>query len=693
MKLVRRIIVILFTLSLFFIITDMYYERELSDAYNIFELDNEQQNLVFSISNSVKNVDIEKYCQYLETIAHETDVVLISQNIETNNGYDFSFYYYSREPLHQIINLSLSNPNESTVYSNYLKNGNLLTILNRDIHLSFLPFSFLKADENQRFYPITAYSYDRENLKEFEQKFRDQYASLIDSVDEMNSDQFNYDRNFRTQVTLFFIMGIVLLMILSLFQISDKLNEISILKMHGFGFIKIGFSLFMKLMVEVLLIEFLISTLLIVLTVRPLNNQSLLLARDYLYALILVNSSLAGVLVLELAVVKNISLPRLLKGLNYNKSLLTLAFCAKIVMLLFLIPMLEPYFSSLYANTNYYIQVNKEEKNFDNIYHVENLAIKDRFDGYNPMNYLYGDTDEKYEEREDIYNFFNNQDALIYQAPVSEGFEDHLINDHVIFYEGFKINKEYIKHSNLSDINGDALHLDLKGETVYVLVPESMYSAEKITKDLFSIEERNPVKLVLIEDQKYLDYGMPFNSSIPLPEFQRTPFFILYSDQAYRYDKSILASSYLLGFDSLQEVKGKLSELSPEKEYELLESNKELKQLKKESKTLFKNTVLQILPGLGVFVIISLSVLVLYYRANREKLSIYKFMGYSEIAANFDLFVEEMLTLLVPTIILIKEYGTNILPTVGILVVLDLFCWIWARTEGENNLKKYINQN
>lgn len=609
-----------------------------------------------------------------------------------NQGEKITYYYYSSEPLHQIIDLPLTKPSNSVIYSKNTSHGNKLTILNEKLDISFIPISQIKKDINQEYFPIAAYSRDYASLKEFELKFYEAYSSVIDSIDEMSSDQFDYDRNFRMQITKFFILGIALFMILSIFQISDNLNNISIMKMHGYSFVSIGINLLRPIIVEILLFEFLASIFTIVLSKIPLNNVSLAFLKDYIYAISLVNLALASILFGVFIIVKFITLPKLLKGLNYNKSLLNLAFTAKIIMLFFIVPMLVPLLNSLYININFIKEINSSISNFDNTYYVENLSIQDRFSGYNPIKYLSGKTDEVFEEHKRIYDYFNHRGSLIYFTPRSIGVEDAYIKNQVNFYEGYQINAKYMEINNLKDANGKNLKLDLWGSTVYVLIPESMYNDIKVTRDLFSIEDDNEVKLILIADQKYLDYGLSINSPTVLPDFQKTPFFILYSDNSYRYDKSILFGTYLINFDSLQEVQTELNAISPNIEYEILESKPLIEQFKNNLMRNIENLLIAIFPGIGVYTIMSLSVIFLYYRASIKKVLLHKIMGYSIVASNFDLFIELILTILVPSMVLYKDWGTNIFPVISILLLLDIVCWFYVRIHSKYRINNFYYQ-
>ena len=74
-------IIAFFTLSLLFIIVDIYSEKELSDAYNLYGL-TERESLTFTMSNAVAEVDVDVYLSDLIKFADERDIVLISNKTD-----------------------------------------------------------------------------------------------------------------------------------------------------------------------------------------------------------------------------------------------------------------------------------------------------------------------------------------------------------------------------------------------------------------------------------------------------------------------------------------------------------------------------------------------------------------------------------------------------------------------------------
>lgn len=674
MKWIRRIIIAFFTLSLLFIIVDIYSEKELSDAYNIYGLA-ERESLTFTISSTISEIDVNEYLSDLMKLADEHDVVLISDKTDFRTS-QLLFFYHTQEHLHEVINLPLGRMDDSLVYSTEeVANSNQLKIMNHKMKVTFYPLSAIADSDDQKYYPLTAYGRNSSDLEGFKKSFLEKYQHIVDSIDEMRGDQFDYQQSYRDQISLFFILGIALFMIISLFQVSDNLNAISIMKMHGYGFLEITWRLLWKFIIEILILEGMVSLLYFVYYNLFVGPVPLLLLRDYGVALLITNLSLFCVLAVLIMSVNYIRLPKLLKGMNYNRNFVSLSSLTKIIVLVFLIPMIAPSINLLNGAMKYMIHLESSTRNLESTFYVDSMEIENRFDGYSPVNYMSGETDEIYDEHKKVYDYFNNQDRLIYQELRHFGAADEDVEDGVVFYQGFDVNRRYFEKSELRDVNGNMIKLDLEGNKVYVLVPESIAKHTKVSLSHIILQTTNPAELIYIKDQDYPDYGAPYGNNPELENNQLTPFFIVYSDEAYRHNQSILFGTYLLNDQSIEDLHRELETVSLGNSY-IIQSSEESKKVQVSA---IKNQAwrfgVTVLPGIVVFIILSLSNDVLYCRATMKKRVIYRHMGYSFLDANKELAIRTAVTYLVPVTFLLYKDELSIFPTIFLLVILDIICW------------------
>ena len=395
-------IIAFFTLSLLFIIVDIYSEKELSDAYNLYGL-TERESLTFTMSNAVAEVDVDVYLSDLIKFADERDIVLISNKTDFRAS-QLQYFYHTQENLHEVIDLPLRKMEDSLVYTTEeINHSNQLTIMNQNMKVTFYPLSAIADSDDQKYYPVTAYGRNRSDLEGFKETFLGKYEHIVDSVDEMRGDVFDYQKNYRSQIALFFVLSIALFMIISLFQVSDNLNTISVMKIHGYSFMEITWRLLWKFIVEIMIVEGLVSVLYLVCYTLFAGHVPITFLWDYGVALLITNLSLFFVLAVLLLSVNYIRLPKLLKGMNYNRDFVNLVSVTKMIMLVFLIPMIAPSINQWYGVMKYMIHLESSTKNLESTYYVESIKIENRFDGYSPVNYLTGETDEIYDPSGEQY--------------------------------------------------------------------------------------------------------------------------------------------------------------------------------------------------------------------------------------------------------------------------------------------------
>ncbi len=94
-----------------------------------------------------------------------------------------------------------------------------------------------------------------------------------------------------------------------------------------------------------------------------------------------------------------------------------------------------------------------------------------------------------------------------------------------------------------------------------------------------------------------------------------------------------------------------------------------------------------VLPGIIVFIIISLSDYVLYYRATIKKRVIYRYMGYSFLDANKELAMRIVMVHFVPVTFLLLNDETSIFPAILLLLILDILCWTYIHFAVERQPK------
>ncbi|WIV11496.1 hypothetical protein [Proteiniborus sp. MB09-C3] len=704
MKKVYSLLIIIMTFSLFLIIFDIYSEREVSDTYNIYGLDDWEATSHIQFTTSIADMDDDVYINKLENLAKKHNVIIISDRIE-KDGYneDFVFYVYPDKNMDELFNLNVTKrkaeKEENTIdrkfYStNYELNPDYyIHLINPKISVTIHPFSDLKQDSIQKYHPIRIFSHSQESVSDFNADILEEFAFASPDINEMHSHSFDYDEAFRNQIKVFFVLSSVLLCLFMIFNISDEMKKIAIEKMHGFSNGRIALNLFSPIISNTILMQVIATVLSFVFYIHKWNETVLDFMKEYLLALTIINTVFIGILIFVYLIVSFLRLPKLIKNYNFNNMLLNVTFFAKIIFAVMLIPMFSIGLKSLTTSIPYYFEIKKVGEEYNGVLDIYANTMETRFDGYDIAKYIEpGETDEVYDEHVHIYNQLSKTGQMIFQrrstalltrafkedekkeknegSETKEGIWDASQRE----YNGFTVDGNYLKKHPIIGQDGKAVDLDLSGDIVYILLPKSIYD-ENIIEEKYFYTNGNPMKFVIIQDnQDFKDYPFIVYGLSEMEGYQTTPFFELYSDNAFRFDKSIIQHCYLIGFENMEEAKLKLEEIDPKRGYILLPAEERVQRLKNGARQGVLTPILSLLPATGVIIAMNFSVLALYYRSKRKKLSILKVNGYSNVLANADLLIELLLSFIVPVAILYSTYSKNIFLASVYALTIDIIC-------------------
>lgn len=624
-------------------------------------------------------------------MAKKHDVVIITKKIDRSGKGEenHTFYIYTDKDIKNILSLNVTKKSlgdnnltdkEELVYSSNddINPDYHIDFINNKLDVTIYPLSYLKEDTMQKYRPITAFSAYTDNINSFNNDILKEFDFASPDINKMSNDSFDYDLAFRNQIEIFFILGAILIILFMVFNVSDSMNKIAIKKMHGFSNGEIAFSLFYPMMLYVVITQMISTIILFILYINTFNKTTINFLKEYLQAIGTIDILFIVILIFLYLIVSIIKLPKLIKNYNFNNTLLNITFFAKVVFLIFLIPMLLDGLTSFTDFFPQYIDLKKVEDSYKEIYLIGSDREDIRFDGYDIEKYVTGETDQVYDKHVKNYNSLLEVDHLVFQRQTSvipSKFLDRDIDDiSEKTYGGFIIDKGYIeKHQILGKDNKD-LKLDLSGNIVYILIPQSIYNDKNLLEDDFYTDE-NPKELMAINDkQEFMDYALPIYGKVEMQDHQKTPFFMVYSNNSFRYDKSLMIDSYLIGFKNIKEAHEELKKVNSKKIYNLKSAEKLIKESKKDFQLYFIESSISLLPVTGVIIAMNISILGLYYRSKRKKLSIFKINGYSSLRANRDLIIGLFISFIVPTTILSMISSENIFIASIYVFLIDIVC-------------------
>lgn len=239
----------------------------------------------------------------------------------------------------------------------------------------------------------------------------------------------------------------------------------------------------------------------------------------------------------------------------------------------------------------------------------------------------------------------------------------------------------YINLHPIYDKNGDRISLENKGKKIYILVPEDYLNKYSIKKEGFYTEDNETEIIPISNSNEDYNYGFVRNASML---FTNKSIFQVYTDDAFRSDKSILKGVYFEDItednlnSSLEAVgykdKVTISNLGDDQE-------NMIKYRIKSSKKYLLFLILSVL----IVVAISVEYAYLYFKANSKRILIKKLNGYSFGYLYSSLILEELFTYIIPLLWMHKN-GMFIDYTVtAAFLFLELIAlFIFHKTFGNN---------
>lgn len=400
--------------------------------------------------------------------------------------------------------------------------------------------------------------------------------------------------------------------------------------------------------------------------------------KQYFQALLTINMVFIAILIVVYLIISIIKLPKLIKNYNFNNILLNVTFFAKIIFIILLLPMLIEGLTGLYISLPKYIELKKAEDNYNGIYLIDSDTEDTRFDGYDIEKYSQGETDEVYDKHVRIYDSLLDSSHLVFQSQNSTIAVGSYISGGIsvsqVDYSGFTVDKAYIKRHPILVKDGKEINLDLSRDTVYILLPESIAKKSNLSEDNFYAGE-NPTELLIISDkQKIMNYSLATFGPLEMSKYQKNPIIVVYSDNSFRYNKSIMIDSYLVDFKDIKEANKELEKVDSEKLYNLSSAKKRIKQSKDNQRFSIINSLISLLPVTGVIVAMNISILGLYYRSKKKKLAVLKINGYSSLRANLDLIIELFISFIIPAVVLYTLYAEEIVLASIYVLLIEIIC-------------------
>lgn len=655
MKKYVNLVFIFIYISLFFLIYQAFVEEDNSNIHTNFGGVKKYNTGSIEFSEKIDEKDLEKIVEIAKTISDKYGIYFQVEEYIRGEGDDNTKeikYYISGSD--KFVSDLL--PSEVQVPENFCSSDYYISSLkdNNPNNISF--FSFYK-NTTYSIYPMKAlenqykgvftnlvyfYNDSTDAVKIIEDNFKDFSFEFMN----LGAEKFDKDTKILNSYILYSIILLVTTLLHIFFTISNKSKAIMVYKLNGYKTSHIAFELFRGDLLINILSLILVPLLGTTIVIGEFNSRVLeLIMYGYLFLfllfLVFTFCMFLGVKIISLQKISDF-----IKKKNFNRGLTKFSFILMLVISCILLPKTNMPIHNIYEILTSKIKINKLLDTSSNVSGLRLKLTKDRNWEYNQHLVSQGGEDQVYNKHLAIYKELNNKGYIYKQRASYEDITDYEKLDQEaepIMVSILEINEKFLNVNTFKNAEDNVIDFQLKGDCIYVLMPENLFKIRKWSSKDFSLRENVNMKMLLYSKVKGPNYN--FQEQIDMYD----PIYLLEKDGGNLLNNSIDYGIYIDNkyYDKTIDL------LKNTGIYDSLEfyDNKDL--LNEANKAITTNlirVILELLPLIIVFMTTLNAMKNFYIISETKRLAILKMIGYKSVEAS-KFFVIDLLALLVLTIL------------------------------------------
>lgn len=656
MKRIFKIIFISLFSLLFLLVFMIYREQDLSNMYNLFGFTGEYENGDIYFNQPLSDQEKEQVIQKIQTITDENEVAVVFGYYEgTDEKTDHFHYYVSGNNTFIEDMVPLSTP----LANDFSKGNRYLTTESDDVSEETIELFSFYQDAEYTLYPIQ-YIIEQPEAMKFgftyyfnaaqDQKF---YADLFDTafeefdIQNQSVHQHEYDSQQALKKNMMYISIIMLTisMLFILFQISDSLKEIAILKLNGYRLKDMLSYLFKDFILLNAAFSILIPMVLTFLFFRTINQRVLQFLGQLLLMSVLLASLYVVMVLVGILLVKYIQLSHLLKNKNINQSLSHFAYITLIATSILLLPIMSDSIQRVATAIPYYVEHASQLKQIEDVHYIQTFEDPNRAWEFNQMDYIMGNENERNNKQIEVYNHLDELNVLYRMSPVFLGGNEE---ESETVYLAYQMNQKAFNLQNFF-VDGEKIEVE-NNQSINVFMDSDTYQKEAWRVDNFT-------SLVNVEVDVYLfdAYDM---ISFDLEEYQnfdnvKAPIFI-YTTHPLSFEPTITSDGVYFDGQFLSQIEVYFKEVGLDEVVTLGTMKEEHQKLTDDFLYTLRTEGMLLLPGLLCLTVLFISFRKFVFLANERKWTILKSVGYRTV----DLTSEYLLELvLLNVLILLVQFA------------------------------------
>lgn len=676
-KLFKIIFIALFSL-LFFMVFLIYRELDLSNMHNLFGLANQYENGNIYFPNPLSEEEQNEVLQKAEILTEAQDVMIVFTHYEGPSEKINHFQHYvsgGDDLVQQMVPTSVNIP------TNFSRGSSYLTTDRKDSDQEALPFFSFYQDGTYSIYPISALKENQEAMRfgftyyfenpadsrHFERLFSSAFEDF--NGEHQNVSHFAYDSDQALIDDTIYIMIIMLALSITfvLFQISNGLNEIAILKLNGYQLKDILLYLFKENFILVSIFALGVPVTLALLFFQAINERVFQFLGQVLSISLLLVCIYALIILLSLFIIRFVRLSDLLKNKNINHLLTHFTYGALILTSIFVLPIINTSIQELTGVLPYYLEQLNAFKEVGDVHRIEGMNDPDRKWEFNQLDYGAGVDNERNEKHFEIYQSLEKSEAIYRMSSNLIGAGDW---EDPTMYLLYQVNEKYFEEQAFY-IDGEKIHVQDK-QVINVLMDQETAQKEEWRADHFTRLADVEVTVYLFDELDYIPYDQEDYRNY---DNKQAPIFV-YTAHPEAFEPNISASGVYFDGEQMKETENYLNTVGIGEHLIFRSTKEEEKLLKEQFFYAVRMELMRFLPGLLSLIVLLIAFGKFVLLANRKKWQILKSVGYRMFDRTKGYLFQ---LLLLNVLVIVAQYvflGTILWGSIVLLVFLSLCSYL-----------------
>lgn len=686
-KLFNVIFISLFSL-LFFMIFLIYREQDISNMHNLFGFTDQYENGDIYFQNPLSEEEQNQVIQKAETIANNEDVTIMFAHYEGSTGETSHFHYYVSGKdnfIQQMVPSSVSIPRDFSKGSTYLT-----TDLN-DSNTESIPFFSFYQEATYSVYPIShlmenpeamrfgfTYFYeDKEDRSYFENVFSTTFREFNIDHQMVHHEVYNSDQALLENTIYISLIVLALSVTFVLFQISNTLKEVAILKLNGYRLKDILLYLFKENIILAALFAMTIPLALTLISFRSINARVL----NFLTQVLSVSFLLVGfyvlIVLLSMFIIRHVRLSDLLKNKNINQLLTHFIYGTLILTSVFVLPIINASVEKLVAVAPYYLEQQYTLKGSGDLYTIQEVNDPKREWEFNQMDYAQGKENNQNEKHIEIYNTLDSMDALYQLSPnVIGGSQWDSDATYLLYQINEKSFEDQVFYVDDEKISVTDRHV------INVFMDQATARKEEWQVEQFTQLENVEVTIYLFDQVDYIAYDQEDYRNY---DNEHAPIFV-YTTHPDAFRPDITAGGLYFDGEKINETKEYLNTMGIGEHLTFRSSKEEQEKLFKDFLYTVRVDLMTFLPGALCLIVLFIAFQKFILLGNQKEWRILKGVGFKTFDLTKPYFMELILLNLLIIAIQYVFLRTVLWGSMSLLVFLSLVSYLLMNRES-NKIK------